>query len=74
MGSMCAWKVNNFGQLGLRLRLIDAATGMMAWNAHHERPSSYMFIKSSLKDIAGDYDGSDRMTELSRPGTMAYSR
>jgi hypothetical protein len=36
----------------LSLRLIDAATGTTVLKARHERSSSYMFIKLSLKDIA----------------------
>jgi PBP1b-binding outer membrane lipoprotein LpoB len=43
---------DNVGRVGLSLRLIDAATGTTIWKARHERSSSYMFIKPSLKTIA----------------------
>jgi hypothetical protein len=43
---------DNVGRVGLSLRLIDATTGTTVWKARHERSSSYMFIKPSLKDIA----------------------
>jgi hypothetical protein len=45
---------DNVGRVGLSLRLIDAATGTTVWKARHERSSSYMFIKPSLKQIAKD--------------------
>lgn len=43
---------DNVGRVGLSLRLVDASTGTTVWKARHERSSSYMFIKPSLKDIA----------------------
>lgn len=43
---------DNVGRVGLSLRLIDAATGTTIWKARHERSSSYMFIKPSLKVLA----------------------
>lgn len=43
---------DNVGRVGLSLRLVDATTGTTVWKARHERSSSYMFIKPSLKDIA----------------------
>jgi len=45
---------DNVGRVGLSLRLIDAATGTTVWKARHERSSSYMFVKPSLKQIAKD--------------------
>lgn len=45
---------DNVGRVGLSLRLIDATTGTTVWKARHERSSSYMFIKPSLKQIAKD--------------------
>lgn len=45
---------DNVGRVGLSLRLIDAATGTTVWKARHERSSSYMFVKPSLKEIAKD--------------------
>lgn len=45
---------DNVGRVGLSLRLIDATTGTTIWKARHERSSSYMFIKPSLKQIAKD--------------------
>ncbi len=45
---------DNVGRVGLSLRLIDATTGTTIWKARHERSSSYMFIKPSLKSIAKD--------------------
>lgn len=45
---------DNVGRVGLSLRLIDATTGTTIWKARHERSSSYMFIKPSLKQIARD--------------------
>lgn len=45
---------DNVGRVGLSLRLIDTTTGTTIWKARHERSSSYMFIKPSLKQIAKD--------------------
>ncbi|HJS67383.1 MAG TPA: hypothetical protein VJ760_08665 [Nitrospiraceae bacterium] len=43
---------DNVGRVGLSLRLIDATTSTTVWKARHERSSSSIFIKPSLKDIA----------------------
>lgn len=43
---------DNIGRVGLSLRLVDATTGTTVWKARHERSSSYMFYRPSLKDIA----------------------
>jgi hypothetical protein len=43
---------DNVGRVGLSLRLIDATTGTTIWKARHERASSYMFYRPSLKDVA----------------------
>lgn len=60
---------DNVGRVGLSLRLIDAATGTTIWKARHERSSSYMFIKPSLKHIAKDL--ADEMIKYMPPQIKA---
>lgn len=60
---------DNVGRVGLSLRLIDATTGTTIWKARHERSSSYMFIKPSLKQIAKDL--ADEMIKYMPPQVKA---
>lgn len=45
---------DNFGKVGLGLRLIDASNGAMVWKARHDKVKTYSMFKPALKDIAED--------------------
>ena len=44
----------NYGKVGLGLRLIDASNGAMVWKARHDKVETYSMFKPALKDIAED--------------------
>ncbi len=45
---------DNFGKVGLGLRLIDTSNGSVVWKGRHEKIETYMVFKPALKDIAED--------------------
>jgi hypothetical protein len=47
---------------------IDAVTGTTVWKGRHERSSSYLFIKPSLKEIAKEL--ADEMIKYMPPQTQ----
>lgn len=44
----------NAARVGLSMRLIDTKHGAIVWKGRHEKSKTYMFFKSSLKDMAMD--------------------